>query len=191
MKKISVLGILVILLGLGSCGKDDNNNNNTAPVVTPVATPVPTTTTATVSAETDTCVTTSSFSEFRQRVADMAFIKPSYTRENYYYYDCEEKEGRFKIDYNKCTISGNVRTVNTDLGSVRHEEGNTKEAVRDFLLGLIDNAVNTAGGGAYYDIKSPNGEWHKITLCQPLVANPTAWISDDEEDSYVIYGKSY
>ncbi len=182
-KGYRLIGLSLMLAALGSCGSDNKVEVTTAEDVS--------TSTATVTYETSSCVTTSSYSEFRERVANMAFVSATSTRESYYYYECEEKDGWFGIDYDSCSVSGMIRSQNTDFGSVRHEGGSSREGVRDYLLSIIDNAVDAVGGGTYYDIESSNGELHRISLCQPMVANPTAWASDDGDESYRFYSKSY
>ncbi len=182
---MSFIGLSIMLMTLGSCGSDNKVAVTPAPDTAETSE-----STATTSNGTDSCQSSSSYADFRSRVASMNFLKNSTTKETYYYYECEEKDGWFGINYDSCRVGNKIRSINTDTGFMRHEGGNTREAVRDHLLSLIDNAVDASGGGSYYDIEASTGELFRIDLCKPIVANPTIWLSADEEESYRFYGKT-
>ena len=186
VKKFGWIGLSLVLLTITSCGSD----NKAVEVQTTTSSSADTSDDPVVTVSgVDTCQTSTSLSEFRTLVSNMSFIKAGSTREYYNFYECEEKDGWFGIDYNSCKLRYGARSINTELGRVTHESASTVEGVRDHLLSIIDNAVDAVGGGSYYDFESSNGEWNRIYLCQPIVANPTKWRSGDE--SYSLYSRSF
>lgn len=180
LKKMNkLLGLSMVLMVIASCGSDNkvevSNADNTSSTSE---------STATTESGVDSCQAASDFSDFRNRVANMNFIKESYTRANYYFYTCDEKEGWFGINYSKCKVQKTVRYENRDLGRVNHEYGTSKAEIRDRLLTIIDEAVDVQGNGTYYEIESPNGEVRGISLCHTLVGNPIFWQSADDKQAY-------
>jgi len=186
-KGYRLIGLSLMLAALGSCGSDNKVEVTTTEDVS--------TSTATVTSETSSCVTTSSYTEFRERVSNMAFIEPSYNRMFYYFNECESKTKEIffdLIDVNSktCSSSSIIRSQSIDAGIVRHEAGSSKENVRDYLLTILDNPDDVTGGGSYYDVKY-SGDWYRIDLCQPMIANPTDWLSGDGKESYYLNYKTY
>ncbi len=174
-KTVSLVGLSLMVLALGSCGSD----NKVA------VTPAPDTSgtnesTATATSETSSCQTTSSFSEFKERVSNGAFIQPSANRSVYYYNSADKNSWNiWIIKYNDFT-----RSYNGDLNYVQHEKGNTVDAVKNFLVTKLNEAKDTSGGGRSYTIETTSGEIYTIDLCKPIVANPTFWESSDGEERY-------
>jgi len=179
----TILGVSLMAIILTSCGGSKSNTSAAQ------NTSQSTVATGTVQGV-DSCQTSSSFADFKNRVANMNFVKNSSIRENYYFYDCQQKDGWFGINYNSCNGTSMNRSINTDTGFIKHESGNSVQAVRDYLSSLVNSAIDATGGGTYYDVKTSGGDLYRIDLCQPIVSNPVKWLGSNQSSSYSYYGKS-
>jgi len=186
-KMTAVMGLSLVAVALASCGGSNKSN-------VPVAqdTSQSTTETATVQG-TDSCQTSSSWADFKSRVANMNFVKNSNIRETYYFndYHCQQKDILWgAMSFNSCSGSRMTRSINTDTGFIKHESGNSVEAVRDYLSSLVNSAVDATGGGTYYDVKTSSGDLYRIDLCKPIVANPIIWLNSSQDEAQVYYGRT-
>ena len=182
----TVLAMSLLLTGLVSCGSD-----NEVEVTTASDTSSTSSSTASASSETTTCVSSSSFSDFRSRIANMSFMAQSYEVERYYYRDVECEEDTWWIfDTTKCEANQFTRYSNSNLSSITHENATTKEGVRDYLLTLVDNAADVTGGGSYYDITDASGNIYRISLCHTITANPVVFKNSDGSNYYEYIGKT-
>jgi hypothetical protein len=77
-----------------------------------------------------------------------------------------------------------------DQDTASHEVGSTKEAVRNYLMGLLDQKVQHRGGGSYFEVLHGNGDIFGIDLCKPIAANPVFRWSDSTKERYYFSGSS-
>ncbi|MCR9206312.1 MAG: hypothetical protein NXH75_17150, partial [Halobacteriovoraceae bacterium] len=74
-----------------------------------------------------------------------------------------------------------------------HEAGNSKTAVRDYLMAILNQAQQHRKGtanGSYYEVATYSGQVFGIHLCYPIAANPVYRRETNSGRSYFYTGTS-
>jgi hypothetical protein len=180
---------LIVTAGIVSCGSDNESGANVVSGASPI-TNVPTFTTG-------TCESASSYDDFYNRVNNFQFIKESTEYQTYYFSEQEldEDDCRFLgincgTTYKWKTIRQFQRSSIRDQDSVSHEAGSTKESVRNYLMGILNQKVQSRGAGSYYEVLHANGDIFGVDLCKPIGANPVFRWSEQTKERYFYQGSS-
>lgn len=170
---MSLAGISIMAIFLGSCGSD----NKVA--VTPAPDTADTSESTATTDGTDSCVSVNSFTEFKDNVVSGNFIRQSSNYERYIYNECEVGS-KWIFTYTKCNDSFS-RESNLELDSIDHEMATTRTELLSDLSSIVNTATNYqyAGGSSFY-IQVSSGDVYGINLCAPLAANPVYFSDGDE-----------
>jgi|GEM_PF-3506360 len=181
---------VLLTLGLASCGSDNESNsenNAAAPAVTQV-----------VTSGIGTCEGSSSFDDFKNRVNEGRFVQELSQQETYVFDEREltvSESELFGWDWTKTkrysyvSLGQFTRWSERGTNNANHEAGNSKEAVRNYLMQILNNATSyrfaqNSGGGKAYEVLSNTGMVYQINLCYPLVANPVVRGNQQTGDYY-------
>lgn len=185
---------ILLTLGLASCGSDNESNsenNVAAPAVTTAPTPA-------ITSGLSTCEGSSSFEDFKNRVNEGRFVQELSQQETYIFDEREltvSESELFGWDwtrtkrYSYVSLGQFTRWSERGTNNANHEAGNSKEAVRNYLMQILNNATshrlsqNSIGGKAY-EVLSNTGMVYQINLCYPLVANPVVRGNQQTGDYY-------
>lgn len=177
-----------LTFGLSSCGKDNENSPGPAAAVG-VTNPIVT------GSGISTCETSSSFDDFKNRVNQGRFVQELNNNETYYFVEMEPEvnSGEFLgfIPYNRVSwdqIGNFTRSGVKGTDQATHEAGNSKTAVRDYLMNILNQARQHRGGGTYYEVLTYSGHVFGIHLCLPLAANPVYRAETQTGRSYFYTG---
>lgn len=192
VRDIFAFGVAILLItGISSCGKKNESDpgNNTANGTSNTNGLLP-------NYSNYNCKTSTSFQDFKNKVSQGQFVSEISNTETYYFVEVEPQinEGNWWIfDYNTIQwdkIRDFTRSSTKGSTSVSHEAGNTKTAVRNFLMNILNSASQNQviGGGSYYEVVTYTGERYGINLCYPLAANPVSKVNQYTDRSYFIRG---
>lgn len=191
MKRKNVLNLLLmafLAMGTVSCGSDNEG--------APAPAPAPSTTVnnpITIQGQ-DTCQQASDFNQFKTFVNEGRFVKEGSDVETYFYVEqeLERKDSKvlwiFDTTRYKWVVLGDFERIgrrNSD--EVTHEAGNSRTAVRDYLVNILNNAVDVNGNGKYVQVQTSSGMLYGIDLCRPLAANPVMEYDLEENRGYFQY----
>lgn len=193
MKKQNFLVLILaaaMTFGLSSCGSD---NEKGADPVTSGANPV---TPINPSNGVTSCEQASSFEDFKTKVNEGRFVKELNNNQTYYFVEMEPEinEDSWWI-FNYSRIKWNrlgdfTRSSVKDTDQATHEAGNTKTAVRDYLMAILNQAQQHQGSGSYFEVATYSGQVFGIHLCYPIAANPVYRREITDGRSYFFTGTS-
>jgi hypothetical protein len=194
MKRNKLLTLLLIgflTIGLSSCG--DDNEKGPAPVTSGTSSnPF-----NGVDYVNNTCQSSSSFEDFKNRVNAGSFVTELNNNETYYFVEQEPEtdQGKFLgfIPYNTfrwITLGQFTRSSTKGTSDVNHEAGNQKLNVRDYLMAILNQTQSGQyrGGGSYYEVLTHSGDVFGINLCLPIAANPVYRANSDTGRRYFYTG---
>lgn len=178
-----------LTFGLSSCGKD--NEGGPAPVTSVGVTNPIVSGTGVAS-----CETSSSFDDFKNKVNEGRFVQELNQNQTYYFVEMEpevNEDSWWIFNYN--TIKWNrlgdfTRSSVKGSDSATHEAGNSKTAVRDYLMAILNQASQHRGSGNYYEVATYSGQVFGIHLCYPIAANPVYRREVNSGRSYFFTGTS-
>ncbi len=177
-----------LAMGTVSCGSDNEG--------APAPAPAPSTTVnnpITIQGQ-DTCQQANDFDQFKTFVNEGRFVKEGSDVETYFYVEqeLERKDSKvlwiFDTTRYKWVVLGDFERIgrrNSD--EVTHEAGNSRTAVRDYLMNILNDMVDFRGDGKYVQVQTSSGMLYRIDLCRPLIANPVMQYDLEEDRGYFQY----